>query len=206
MGEIKGILLTGWMIFLRNRYGEKAVAAAIEQLSAADAAALSSQFLPSSWYAYNTLHNLSELTRNLAAPNERNLSVEIGRFMSEHVFTGVYHPLLTKDPIKQVEKFRRIGEFFFHETRTLDTEILGRSNCVVRYRYEPGTKPTRAICESLAGFWSRTLELAGAGAVSSTHPKCIAARAALCEFTFEWESETPAAVGASGKTTDYLSR
>ena len=188
MGEIKGILLTAWTTFLRNRYGDRAVSDVMEKLSAEDRDALPFSFLPSSWYPYDTLHNLRMLTRQLAKPTEEHLSVEIGRFMAEHVFTGVYWAFLTKDPIKQVQQFPRIGDFFFHEARKLDTQILGESRCLVRYRYESGISPTHSICESLTGFWSRTLELAGACAVKSSHPKCTADGAECCEFTFEWEA------------------
>jgi hypothetical protein len=107
--------------------------------------------------------------------------------MSNHVFTGVYRSLLVKDPKKQVTKFSWIKDFFFREARTLETEITGERSCVIRYRYEPGASPTRAICESLCGFWSRTLELAGASGVKCAHPKCVANKAAFCEFVFEWE-------------------
>lgn len=187
MAEIKGVLLTAWMEFLKNRYGEKAVADTIEKLRVEDRVLLSSRFLPSSWYPYATLHALRKLTSPLATEADHDLSAEIGRHMAQYVFTGVYQSLLVKDPAKQVTKFTWIKDFFFRETRTLETEITGERSCIVRYRYEPGATPTNAICESLAGFWSRTLELAGAFGVTCIHPKCVANRAAYCEFVFDWE-------------------
>jgi hypothetical protein len=187
MAEVKGILLTAWMDFLRNRYGQSTVAETVEALAPEERLLLSSPFLPSSWYPYKTLHALRKVTRPLAGRTEENLSAEIGSFMAEYVFTGVYHSLLVKDPIKQVTKFSWIKDFFFREARTLETEMTGERSCIVRYRYESGASPTRAICESLIGFWSRTLELAGASGVRCTHPKCVANKAAFCEFVFDWE-------------------
>jgi len=188
MAEIKGILLNAWIDFLKNRYGEQALSQALSTLSVEDRLLFSSRFLASSWYPYNTLQALRRLTRPLVTPAEQRLSVEIGRFMAEYVFTGVYRSLLVKDPIKQVEKFSWIRDFFFNETRKLETEIDGNSRCLVRYRYEPGTKPTRAICESLNGFWSKTLELAGASHVRSSHRKCVTDGGSCCEFAFEWQA------------------
>jgi hypothetical protein len=190
MAEIKGVLLTAWMTFLKNRYGEQAVTSALTGLNTEDRLRLSSTFLPSSWYSYDTLHTLRQLTRKLASPAETRLSGEIGAFMAEYTFTGVYRSLLAHDPIKQVTKFEWIGEFFFKEARTLKTEITGDTSCSVRYHYESGAAPTKAICESLSSFWSRTLELAGAARVSSSHPKCIVKGDHLCEFTFKWDRST----------------
>lgn len=188
MAEIKGILLNAWIEFLRARNGKEAVSEALETLEVEDRMQFSSPFLASSWYPYSTLHALRRLTRVLATPADRNLSEEIGRFMAEYVFKGVYRSLLVKDPIKQVEKFSWIGDFFFNEARKLDTEVTGASRCLVRYRYEGGARPTRAICGSLIGFWARTVEMAGASRVVSSHPKCVTAGADCCEFVFEWQA------------------
>jgi hypothetical protein len=108
--------------------------------------------------------------------------------MAEYVFTGVYRSLLVKDPAKQVEKFSWIRDFFFKEARELETEMTGQSRCLVRYRYEAGATPTRSICESLSGFWSRTLELAGASEVKPSHPKCVTGGNDCCEFVFQWRT------------------
>ena len=189
MAEIKGILLKAWVDFLKNRYGEHAVSEVLGGLSAEDRMLLSPIFLPSSWYPYSTLHALRKLTRPLVTPADRDLAVLIGRFMAEYVFTGVYRSLLVKDPVKQVEKFLWIRDFFFRDANTLETEIISQSRCLIRYRYETGAKPTRAICESLSGFWGMTLELAGASAIKTSHPKCLTTGGDCCEFLFEWRAK-----------------
>jgi hypothetical protein len=188
MAQIKGILLKAWKDFLKNRYGDQAVQKAFDSLSVEDRMLLSPIFLPSGWYPYSTLHSLRKLTRPLVTSADKDLSVQIGRFMAEYVFTGVYRSLLEKDPVKQVEKFSWIRDFFFQETRKLETEIASNSRCFVRYRYEPGAKPTRAICESLIGFWGMTLELSGASGIRSTHPKCVTTGGDCCEFVFDWQA------------------
>ena len=186
MAQIKGILLSGWMDLLKKRYGAEAVSQALQGLDEEDRARLSAAFLASSWYPYSTLFALQKLTRPLATASDRNLSLEIGKYMAEYVFTGVYRSFLEKDPIKQVDKFSWIRDFFFQETRTLETQMLGTTRCLVRYRYQAGATPTRAICDSMGGFWSKTLELAGAANIRFTHIKCVATQADCCEFVFEW--------------------
>ena len=191
MAEIKGVMLNAWMVFLKDRYGEQAIADKIKSLNAEDRLLFSSLFLPSTWYKYETLHALRRLTQQLATPADQNLSVEIGRFMAEYVFTGVYRSFLVKDPAKQLKKFSWIGDFFFQEARKLETEIISEARYLVRYRYEPGATPTRSICESLTGFWSRTLELSGVSKVKSTHPTCVTRGANYCEFIFDLEQSSP---------------
>jgi len=186
MAQIKGILLNGWVKFLKDRFGEEAVANGLSALSAEDRRLVPNMFLDASWYAFDSLHALRKLTRPLVQPQHGDITVEIGRYMAQHAFTGVYKPLLANDPVKQVQKFTSIGEFFFREARKLETEMTGPASCLVRYRYEADAKPTRAICASLTGFWSRSIELAGASKVKASHPKCFSAGADCCEFAFEW--------------------
>jgi hypothetical protein len=186
MAEIKGILLTAWMDFLKARYGAEALTAAINELDAEDRLLVSAPFLASSFYPYSSLYALRKLTRRFATPADKNLSVEIGRIMAEHVFTGAYRTLVAKDPVKQVEKISWVKDFFFKDSLVLETELLSESRCLVRYRYDVGAKPTSSICESLKGFWSKTLELAGATNLQATHPTCATKGANCCEFVFNW--------------------
>ena len=188
MADIKGVLLNAWVNFLKERYSPQAVTDALETLDSEDRIILAKPFLASSWYPYDMLHALRRLTRTLWKPEEGDISPDIGRRMAQEAFTGVYRSLLVNDPVKQVEKFSWIGDFFFREARKLETEITGEASCLVRYRYQQGANPSQAICASLKSFWSRTLELAGAENVAANHPKCTARGDALCEFSFQWKS------------------
>lgn len=186
MAEIKGILLTAWMDFLKTRYSSEVVAKAINTLDSENLLLVSAPFLSSSFYPYTSLYALRKLTRSLATSADKNLSVEIGRVMAEHVFTGAYRSLVAKDPVQQVEKISWVKDFFFKDSLILETELMSESRCLVRYRYDSGASPTSAICESLKGFWSKTLELSGASNLTSTHPKCAVNGASCCEFLFDW--------------------
>ena len=188
MAEIKGILLNGWVKFLKDKYGDETVAKATAALEPEDRRLVPAMFLDASWYPYDSLHALRRLTRPLIKKGDGDITSEIGRYMAQYAFTGVYKSLLAHDPIKQVEKFASIGEFFFRDARKLETELTSPTSCLVRYRYQPGAKPTRAICGSLTGFWSRSIELAGASRVNGSHTKCYAAGADCCEFAFDWKS------------------
>src|SRR5205085_11571382 len=120
MAEIKGVLLNAWVELLKRRYSEQVVAQAFAEASRKDPSLRSAFFLPTNWYPYSALDGLRRVTRQLATPATPMLSVEVGRVMAEHVFTGVYRTLLVKDPVKQLEKFPSIKEFFFHDTYDLE--------------------------------------------------------------------------------------
>ena len=187
MADVKGVLLSAWEKMLVERYGQDRVAKAKEALSDEDRRFLPMFFLDSNWYAFESLNAMRKLTRLLATRDERNLSFEIGRSMAKGAFSGAYRSMLMKDPIKQVGKFSQITDFFFREARTLETEITGDHGCAIRYRYEAGAAPNRGMCQSLVGFWSQVLEMAGARHISAAHPKCILNGADCCEFTFDWK-------------------
>jgi len=188
MAEVKGVLLNGWMRFLKKRFGDAAVAAALQACSPEDRAILSGVFLAASWYPYDFLHTLRRLTRSLARPTDQHLATEIGRAMANHVFTGVYHPLLAQAPSQRVEMFQVTVEFSYREAIRVDARMIDDTSCAVRYVYEGGARPSRAICESIAGFWSQTLELTGASSAEYEHPECMAGGHPSCQFTFRWRA------------------
>ena len=186
MADIKGVLLNAWMSFLNEQYGEAAVETAKADLPDADRFLLARPLLDSSWYPLTTLDTIGKLTRPLAKSGGPDFSRQIGRFMAQYAFTGVYRPLLAKTPLKQVKKFSETGEFFFRETRRLEAEPTGESSSVARYFYESGVQPRRGMCPSLVGFWSRTLEMAGGFNVNGEHTACVLKGDKCCEFVFEW--------------------
>ena len=189
MADIKGVLLNAWMNFLKDQYGAAAVETAKHDLPEADRFMLARPFLDSSWYPLAILETIGKLTQPLGKEAGADLSGQIGRFMAQYAFTGVYRPLLAKTPLKQVKKFSETGEFFFRETRRLEAEATGEGSSVARYFYESGVQPRRGMCPSLIGFWSRTLELAGALDVKGEHTTCVLNGAKCCEFRFEWSAE-----------------
>ena len=189
MADIKGVELKGAIYFLKKRFGESAVNAAIESLSIEDQALLPSVLLDSSWYPHSVWRVVRRLSRVLVGNSERGdeFPFELGKFMAHYAFTGVYRSLLEKTPLKQVEKFAWIKDFLSRDARHVETKILSDTSCLVRYRYEQGAVPTRSTCASNMGFWTETLELSGARNVKGKHLGCVLNGLSCCEYTFEWQ-------------------
>src|SRR5262249_50464630 len=88
-------------------------------------------------------------------------------------YGGVYRRLPAKDPARQVEKLSYISEFFFRDTRSLETEVDLRGACHIRYAYPVRKQESRAICLTLLGFWTATIEISGAARVKGAHTQCV---------------------------------
>jgi len=186
MAQIRGVLLNAWFTFFKLRYGDLAVTAALDALGPDDRRILSTPFLASSWYPYDMVSVLRRMTKELAGTGDRNLSGEIGRFMAQYTFTGIYNSLLAADPIKQVEKAAWMEGFFLSGAGSVDTEILGPTSCAMKFTYESEMTPARSICENLKGFWLSMIELSGGRDVSGEHTACVLEGADSCEFRFDW--------------------
>jgi hypothetical protein len=186
MAEVKGVLVSAMKAFLVDRYGKSAIDQALTTLDAKDASLIQKTFLDSSFYPYPTMVALRRLTRVLSA-SRPTTGDELGAFIAEYVFKGAYKPLLAKDPVTMVNKIGWVKDFFYRDTDRVEAAMSGDSSCVLVYRYEEGIRPTRGVCQSLAGFWRRTLELAsGLKVAAATHGICIAEGADRCEFKFSW--------------------
>jgi hypothetical protein len=186
MAEIKGVLINAWVALLKDRYGQEAVAAAMESLGPLDQAALSTTFLPSSWYPYDTLQVLSRLTRKIGDTSD-DLAIDIGKAMAQHSCAGVYKTLIVADPLKQVDRISWVGDMLFRSVRRCETERISQTSGLVRYIYEVGVMPNAGTCKSVMGFLIRMMELAGASRVSASHEKCVVKGAECCEFLIEWQ-------------------
>jgi len=126
------------------------------------------------------------ISRVLATAAREDFTLDMGKFIAQYVFTGVYKSLLTKDPAKLLGKFGWLHEFFYRDTNTIETKMLGPTSGAVEYRYFPDAKPARSTCVSTMGFWIRALELAGANNVRAEHTKCMTDGDETCEYLMEW--------------------
>ena len=188
MASVKGVLITAMKAFLTKHYGADAVEAAAQSLSPEDSALLQKRFLDGSMYPYETMVALRRLMR-LVVTTQPNAASDLGGFLAEYIFTGVYKPLLATDPAAMVSKIPWVKEFFYNDYDKVEASMTGPSACRLVYQYQEGLRPTRAVCLSLGSFWSRALELSGAGRVTTTHSACICEGADRCEFALTWESE-----------------
>jgi hypothetical protein len=187
MAEIRGILLNGWMSLLKEKYSPEKIKEARLALGSRDRGLISKTILDSNWYPLDTLYALHGLTKSVAGRQKPVLPVVIGRSMAERAYGGVYRQLPAKDPLKQVGKLSYISEFFFCDTRSLETELDSEGACHIRYCYPVRETDYLAVCLTLLGFWTATIEISGASRVKGAHTRCVGEGAKACELVFTWK-------------------
>jgi len=176
-------MLNAWLSFLKNRYGDDAIAGGIDKLAPPDRLELQKTILDSTWYPIETTRLLSKL--QAALDGNTDTSLELGRYIAEYVFTGVYRMFLANDPIGQGKKIVHATNYFYRDVHKLEVDVTGPASCTVRYRLAKG-KPSIATCNTRKGWWARALELAGASSVNISHPQCRALGHEVCEFLVTW--------------------
>lgn len=185
MAEVKGVILNAQSLFLKTCYSDAELQQATAALAPDDAALLKPRYLDAGWYPYQSLVALRRLMR--ALPQRPGSGpADVGAFIAEHAYTGVYQGLLAKDPAKLVGNMAWLHNLVYRDMNALDARITGDGSCAMVYRYESGVRPTRAVCQSLIGFWGKVLELATGAKASGAHPACVCEGAERCEFTFAW--------------------
>jgi hypothetical protein len=186
MAKVKGVQVKAIITFLKNRFGEDSVSAAIEGLPAEVRELLPAVLLDSSWYPYDILRPIRGISRAMVPGSGEDFTLDMGKFIAEYTLAGLYRSLLEKDPLKQVEKFSWVHDFFYQDTQKIETTALSKSSCLVRYRYEAGLRPARSSCLCTLGFWMRTIELSGGTNVAGAHTRCVIDGKDSCEFLLEW--------------------
>jgi hypothetical protein len=160
-GEVKGVQVRAAYMFMKERYGERRVEAALEALAHEDRVLMPNLLLDSNWYPHTAWRAIRRISRAIDPGAGKDFTIDMGKYMAEYSFKGVYKSLLSSDPGKQVEKFQWIHEFFYRNVCRIEASVVAKNSAVVAYHYEKGVKITGATCLILMGFWTRTLELSG---------------------------------------------
>jgi len=189
MAEVRGVLVNAMKAFLNQTYGAAAVENAVATLPAEEVALVQKKCLDASFYPYETMVALRHQLRALAAENPRGVATladDTCSFLADYVFKGVYKAFVAKDAPAMVGKIPWLKDFFYRDFEKVTAAMTGPASCKLIYEYEPGVRQARAVCRSLASFWARGLELAGAKKVVWTHGVCVCDGAPSCEFVLSW--------------------
>ena len=184
MRQIRGIMLNAWLSFLKEKYGEDKVLAAIKALPQEDKIHLEKSVLDASWYPVEMTRVLGKVQSAVAGRDE--FAEELGSYMAHYAFSGAYKVFLTNDPLTQAKKIMSVSEYFYRNVHKLEIEGTSPTSCVVRYRTSQG-RPSAITCRNRRGWWTRTLEMAGGKNVKVVHPECMASGKEYCEFHINWE-------------------
>ena len=184
MAQVKGTAVVASVRYVRERFGDEALARVLERLPAEESRVLGGGILASAWYPMPLfLDFMQEVERQLAA-QEPQVIRRMGRASAEYGITGVY------------KIFFKLGSPEF---------IIGRAARVFGSYYDTGeivvveSRAGRAVldlggfagapqfCERILGWMEKTVEMAGAKKLRSDHPHCVHRGDASCRFVGDWD-------------------
>ncbi len=184
MNNVKGTLVLAAMRFIDERIGPEGRQAILPELREEDRRLLETGALASAWYPISLLLTLHRLAQKHFGDRFPNIHREIGRAAADYGFTTVYRIFL------------KVGSPEF---------ILARATSVFAKYYESGTMrvafsekghaiceiaefadPAPELCDRIAGFLARTIELSGGKDFRQVHPQCVNRGDPLCRFEGWW--------------------
>jgi hypothetical protein len=185
MTQVKGTAIQSSLRFVRERFGAAAVDAILRALPAERCGVLSGAILVSAWYPLEVLlAYMKEAERQLGA-RDPELLYDMGQASCDHGVTGVYKvffkvgspEFVTSRSARVFSSYYDTGELRLLESRDgySAVEVVG---------IEPSAPE---LCLRLHGWLHRTLELAGARNVRSTHSSCVHRGDAVCRFEGTWD-------------------
>jgi hypothetical protein len=184
MAQVKGTAVQSSLRYVRERFGQESLAAVIAALPGDDGKRLSS-VLPSSWYPMAVfLRFMLEAKRQLRA-QEPEVVLNMGRASCDYGVTGVYKIFFKLgSPEFIIARATRVFSSYYDsgELRVVDSR---HGRAVVEVSGLEGGSPE--FCERIYGWMQRTLELAGAKGLRSSHSQCVHRGDAACRFEGDWE-------------------
>jgi uncharacterized protein (TIGR02265 family) len=184
MGQVKGTAVQSSLRYVRERFGDEALARVLSALPRADSAALEN-VLSSAWYPMQVfLLFMQEAERQLALQDPEVVR-NMGRASCDHGVTGVYKIFFkVGSPEFIISRGARVFSSYYDsgELRVVES-APGRA--VAELTSLEGGAPQ--FCERIYGWMQRTLELAGARNLRSSHPSCVHRGDAVCRFEGNWD-------------------
>lgn len=185
MAQVKGTAVQSSLRYVKERFGEGALARVIEALPEEDRKALGHGILASSWYEMGAfLRFMQEAERQLAA-QEPDVVRKMGRASCDYGVTTVYRIFFkVGSPEFIISRGTRVFSSYYDsgELRIVDS---GPGRAVAELVGLQGGAPQ--FCDRIFGWMQRTLELAGAKNLRSAHSSCVHRGGAVCRFEGSWD-------------------
>lgn len=184
MAQVKGTAVQSSMRYVRERFGEQALSGLLAALPPGDGASFEG-VLPSSWYPMNAfLRFMQEAERQLGA-QEQEIVRNMGRASCDYGVTGVYRIFFkVGSPEFIISRAARVFSSYYDsgELRVVESRD-GRAVAELRGLQDGAPQ----FCERIYGWMQRTLELAGARNLRSSHSSCVHRGDPVCRFEGSWD-------------------
>ena len=185
MAQVKGTAVESSLRYVRERFGEAALARVIEALLPDDRAAFGQGVLASSWYGMDRfLRFMQEAEKQLRA-QEPDVVRRMGRASCDYGITTVYKIFFKMgSPEFIISRGARVFSSYY-DTGELRVVESGPGRAVAELLGFEGGAPQ--FCDRIFGWMQRTLELSGAKGLRSAHSACVHRGDAVCRFEGSWD-------------------
>ena len=185
MARVKGTAVQSSLRYVRERFGEAGITRVLADLPDADREALAHGVLPSSWYPMQTLLRFMRHTALVFGPQEPDVIRRMGRASCDYGVTGVYKIFFKVGSPEFIISRAAPAFSSYYDSGELRIVEKGPRSVAAELAGLDGGAPE--FCERIYGWMERTLELAGAKHLRSSHSACVHRGDRVCRFEGTWE-------------------
>lgn len=185
MARVKGTAVASSLRYVRERFGEAALAQVLEGLAEEDRRVLEPGVLAASWYPMGLfLRFMYEAERQFVV-QEPDLIRRMGRASAEYSVTTIYKIFLKVGTPEFI--LGQAAPVFgsYYDTGTMRVAERRSGHAVAELSGFAESAPQ--FCRRILGWMERTLELTGAKNVRCVHSLCLHRGDAVCRFDGDWE-------------------
>jgi predicted hydrocarbon binding protein len=181
-GHVKGSMVRAHLKFVRDRYGDAAVASTVAALPPQVAAEVDGA-LASSWCTFEGLVSLDRAIARVCQREEHSLMRELGHYSAQINLSTVYRAFRRDD----IHEFFRRGAALhrqFQDFGTTEYEQVTATRGRIRVRDATCYSPV--YCGSEVGYLEEVIAIHGGKDVTIMESTCQCASDEICTFELHW--------------------
>ena len=181
-GHVKGSMVRAHLKFVRDRYGDAAVASTVAALPPEVTAEVDG-VLASSWCTFESLIKLDRAIARVCGREEHALMRELGHYSAQINLSTVYRAFRRDD----IHDFFRRGAALHRQFQDFGTtEYEQVSPTRGRIRVRDATCYSPAYCASETGYLEEVIAIHGGKDVTIMESSCQCANDEICTFELHW--------------------
>ncbi|HKV39067.1 MAG TPA: hypothetical protein VJX67_07635 [Blastocatellia bacterium] len=187
MPKVKGSRINAQFSYIKDNYGPEKLAAVMDVLSPLDRSTLTRVSDPA-WYPAKLYERLVLAICDVVAPKDDSALENIGRCTADEMLTKTYKALRGRDPHEMLGNFVPIHQLM-NQPAEMKAAMVSAGRLEIKV-IQP--KSTPALCSVAAGFYKRSMEMAGGYGVTLDHTKCFGRGDEFCLYELSWSAATRA--------------
>jgi hypothetical protein len=183
MTDVKGTVLASMVRYLGETFGEPGLQEVLADLTPGERTQVET-ILASAWYPVPLLLKVMRTAFKHFGGQAPRLYHDMGRASSDYSVTGVYKIFFKVGSPHFI--ISKAGSLYknYYSTGEMQSVVVEKGHAVLEM--VGFQDPAPELCERIAGWLGRTLELSGAAEVRLVHPQCMNRGDTICRFEGWW--------------------